>query len=392
MITIAHVITGLRKNGAETMLYKLLQQTDRSQFSVRVFTLLAPPGPLAERIQALGIPVDALGISRGVPNPMAIWRLAGALRDMRPDLVQTWMYHADLVGGLAAKLASIRLPVLWNIRQSTFDPNRSRRRTIGVARLCARLSGHLPHAIICCSENARRVHVALGYDDSKIQVIPNGFDPVAFQPDPEARTALRAELGLSPDTPLIGMVARYDPQKDHQTVVAAATRLHARMPNVHFVLCGNGVDQTNAELTGWITSAGLNHMCHLLGERNDVARVTAALDLATLSSAYGEGFPNVLGEAMACEVPCVATDVGDSAHVVGDTGRIVPARDADALAGAWSDLLTAGDDERKTLGERARCRILENFSISRVTHSYEAVYRSVVASTFGARQPLPNVP
>jgi len=164
------------------------------------------------------------------------------------------------------------------------------------------------------------------------------------------------------------------------------------MPNVHFVLCGNGVDQSNAELVGWVTAAGLSHRCHILGERNDVARVTAALDLATLSSAYGEGFPNVLGEAMACEVPCVATDVGDSAHVVGDTGRIVPARDPDALAGAWGELLTAGNDELEALGQRARRRVLENFSISRVTHAYEAAYRSVVDSTVGSRQPIPDVP
>jgi len=227
---------------------------------------------------------------------------------------------------------------------------------------------------------------------AEVRVIPNGFDPVAFQPDPAARTALRTELHLSTDTPLIGMVARYDRQKDHQTFVAAAARLHARMPNVHFVLCGNGVDQSNAELVGWVTAAGLSHRCHILGERNDVARVTAALDLATLSSAYGEGFPNVLGEAMACEVPCVATDVGDSAHVVGDTGRIVPARDSDALAGAWGELLTAGNDELEALGQRARRRVLENFSISRVTHAYEAAYRSVVDSTVGSRQPIPDVP
>lgn len=392
MITIAHVITGLRQNGAETMLLKLLQQTDRTQFSVRVFTLLAPPGPLAEPIQAMGIPVDALGISRGVPNPMGVWRLASALRDMRPDVVQTWMYHADLVGGLAAKLASIRLPVLWNIRQSTFDPNHTRRRTVGVARLCATLSGHLPHGIICCSEAARRVHVALGYDEAKIQVIPNGFDPVAFRPDADARIALRAELGLPADVPLVGIVARVEPQKDHRTFVAAAARLHARLPNVHFVICGNGADPSNAELMAWIDGAGLSSMCHLLGQRNDVPRITAALDLATLSSAYGEGFPNVLGEAMACEIPCVATDVGDSAHVVDDTGRIVPPRDPDALASAWGDLLTAGDAERKALGQRARRRILDNFSISRVTRAYEAVYRSVVASTLRSRQPLPNVP
>jgi glycosyltransferase involved in cell wall biosynthesis len=392
MITIAHVITGLRQNGAETMLLKLLQQTDRTQFAVRVFTLLAPPGPLAERIEGLGIRVDALGISRGVPNPLGIWRLTTALRDMRPDVVQTWMYHADLVGGLAAKLVSLRLPVLWNIRQSTFDPTHTRRRTVGVARLCARLSSHLPEKIICCSEAARGVHVALGYDESRIQVIPNGFDPAAFRPDPDSRIAFRAELGLPPDTPLVGMVARVDPQKDHRTFVAAAARLHARLPNVHFVLCGNGSDQAIAELTGWIERDGLRQICHVLGERNDIPRVTAALDLATLSSAFGEGFPNVLGEAMACEVPCVATDVGDSAYVLGDSGRIVQPRDPDALAGAWGDLLTAGDGVRKALGEQARHRIVDNFSISRVARSYEAAYRSVVASTVRSRQPLPNVP
>jgi glycosyltransferase involved in cell wall biosynthesis len=392
MITIAHVITGLRRNGAETMLLKLLQQTDRTQFSVRVFTLLAPPGPLAQRIQALGIPVEALGISRRVPNPIGLWRLAAMLRDMRPDLVQTWMYHADLVGGLAAKLASIRLPVLWNIRQSTFDPRHSRRRTIGVARICATLSGRLPHGIICCSEAARRVHVAIGYDESKIHVIPNGFDPVAFRPDPDARVALRAELSLPTDTTLIGVVARFDPQKDHRTFIAAAARLHARLPNVHFVLCGSGADRANAELMGWMDRAGLSGMCHLLGERTDVSRITAALDLATLSSAYGEGFPNVLGEAMACEVPCVATDVGDSAHVIGDAGRIVPARDPDALASAWGDLLTAGDVALHALGQRARRRILDNFSIARVTHTYEATYQSVIASTLRSRPPLPNLP
>ena len=392
MITVAHVITGLRQNGAETMLLKLLQQTDRTQFSVRVFTLLAPPGPLAARIEGLGIRVDALGISRGVPNPLGIWRLATALRDMRPDVVQTWMYHADLVGGVAAKLASMRLPVLWNIRQSTFDPTHTRRRTVGVARLCARLSSRLPERIICCSEAARGVHVALGYDESRIQVIPNGFDATAFRPDPDSRVAFRAELGLPPDTPLVGMVARVDPQKDHRTFVAAAARLHARLPNVHFVLCGNGSEHAIAELTGWIERDGLRQVCHVLGERNDIPRVAAALDVATLSSAFGEGFPNVLGEAMACEVPCVATDVGDSAYVLGDSGRIVPPRDPDALAGAWGDLLTAGDDVRKALGQRGRRRIVDNFSISRIARSYEAAYRSVVASTVRSRQPLPNVP
>jgi glycosyltransferase involved in cell wall biosynthesis len=391
MITVAHVITGLGQGGAEMMLLKLLQQTDRTQFSVRVVSLLDPPGPVADRVRALGIPVDALGIGRRVPNPAGLWRLARLLRATRPDVVQTWMYHGDLVGGLAAKLASIRLPVIWNIRQSNFDANHSRRRTIQLARLCAALSSRLPCKILCCSDVARRVHVAMGYDASKMQVIPNGFDLVAFRPDSAARVALRAELGLPANTALIGMVARLDPQKDHGTFLAAATRLHARLPNVHYVLCGAGIDTANADLAMAIDRAGLTAVCHLLGQRNDIARVTAALDLATLSSAYGEGFPNVLGEAMACEVPCVATDVGDSAHVIGDTGRVVPPRDPDALASAWSEMFAAGETALHALGQRARRRIVDNFSIARVTRTYEATYQSVVTSALRSRQPLPRL-
>lgn len=391
MITIAHIITGLGQGGAETMLLKLLQQTDRTKFSVRVISLLAPPGPIAARIEALGIPVAALGIGRRVPNPAGLWRLAAMLREGRPDLVQTWMYHADLVGGVAAKLASIRLPVIWNIRQSNFDPKQSRRRTIHLARLCAALSSRVPARIICCSNVARRVHVAMGYDERKFQVIPNGFDLVAFRPDPDARVALRDELGLSADTRLIGMVARFDPQKDHQTFIRAAGLMHGRLPNVHYVLCGTGVDSANAELMTWIERAGLTGVCHLLGQRNDIARITTALDLATLSSAYGEGFPNVLGEAMACEVPCVATNVGDSAHVIGDAGRVVPPRDPEALASAWSELLVAGESAIRDLGKRARRRIVDNFSIAGVARTYEATYQSVTTSTVGSRQPLPRL-
>jgi glycosyltransferase involved in cell wall biosynthesis len=390
MITVAHVITGLGRGGAETMLLKLLQQTDRSQFSMRVFSLLAPPGPLAERIEALGIPVEALGMGRQIPSPGRLWHLARRLRATRPDMVQTWMYHGDLVGGIAAKLASVRLPVLWNIRQSTFDAGHSRRRTMRIARVCAMLSSRLPQRIICCSDVARRVHVDLGYDDSKIQVIPNGFDSTAFRPDAEARAAIRAELGVPADSPLVGMVARFDAQKDHQTFIAAAGRVHARMPNVRFVLCGTGVDRNNAELVDWIARAGLSGVSHLLGERADIARVTAALDLATLSSAFGEGFPNVLGEAMACEVACVATDVGESGYVVGDTGRVVPPRDPAALANAWTELLV-DDAARRALGRLARQRVVDNFAIARVTRTYESAYQAIVAANMGSREPLPHL-
>jgi glycosyltransferase involved in cell wall biosynthesis len=391
MIAVAHVITSLGRGGAETMLLKLLQHTDRAQFSPYVFSLMAPPGALAERVEALGGPVEALGVSRTLPNPNRVWHLAKRLRAVRADVVQTWMYHGDFVGGVAAKLASLRVPVIWNIRQSNFDVTQSRRRTIQLARLCAALSTRLPSQILCCSDVARRLHVAMGYDASKFHLIPNGFDLVAFRPDADARAAVRAELGVPPRAALVGLVARFDPQKDHETFVAAAARLHVGAPDVHFVLCGAGIDAGNATLAGWIERAGIASVCRLLGERTDIPRLTAAFDVATLSSAYGEGFPNVLGEAMACEVPCVATDVGDSAHIIGDTGRVVPARDADALANAWSAMLGADEAVRRDLGQRARRRIMDHFSITRVARSYEAVYQSVVAAVAGARHPMPRL-
>jgi len=379
VVNVAHVITTLGLGGAEVMLLKLLQHTDRRRFTHHVYSLVEPSGPIASRIEALGIPVSSMGMKVGsLPDPRAVLRLARLLRKVRPDIVETWMYHADLLGGTAAKLARSGLPIMWNIRQSNLDPALNRRRTLQVVRLCARVSSWLPDTIVCCSSEARRSHAAAGYDASKLRVIPNGFDLSAFHPDPDARRAVRAELGISDDTPVIGMVARVDPQKDHRNFVEAAARLLAQRPDVRFVLCGHNTSLANATLAEWIDAAGVRPACQLLGPRHDIPRLTAAFDIATLSS-VGEGFPNVLGEAMACGVPCVATDVGDSAELIGDTGYVVPPRDAGALARAWDELLGAGRAAREALGLRARQRIEERFSIHHVARLYEQTYETIVA-------------
>lgn len=381
MIKIVHVITGLGTGGAEMMLYKLLSSTHRDEFSHSVISL-TDRGTLGSGIQALGVPVSVLGMHRGLPNPLDIWRLAKMLRRESPDLVQTWMYHGDLVGGLAARMAG-NVPVLWGIRQSTFDSRRSRRRTQLVARLCARLSRWLPATIVCCSDMGRRSHEALGYDARKMVVIPNGFDLTAFAPDPQARSAVRQELGLDREALLVGLIARFDPQKDHENFIRAAGLLHRHRPDVHFVLCGDGIDRENTQLGGWIEAAGIGTHCHLLGRRRDMARLNAALDVATLSSSWGEGFPNVVGEAMACGVPCAVTDVGDSALIVGESGRVVPCRDPEALAAAWQELLDMPVEERRVLGAAARRRIEERYSLQAVVALYEQLYRETAAQ--GAR-------
>jgi glycosyltransferase involved in cell wall biosynthesis len=378
LIRVAHIITGLGVGGAETMLYKLVSSMDRASFDLEVISLM-DIGPIGLRIEALGIPVRALGMRPGAASPAHLLRLARWLRQFRPDVIQTWMYHADLVGGLAAWLA--RCPSLaWGIRHSNLDPTKNKRSTILTAKACAKLSRQLPARIVCCSEASQQIHSRLGYDADRMIVIPNGFDLSAFHPDSSARQSVREELCLAMETPLIGQVGRFHPQKDYQTFAQAAALLHADRPDVHFVLCGDQLTWQNQTLKGWLEKAGVTSVCHLLGARLDIPRLDAAFDLAASSSSLGEGFPNVIGEAMACEVPCVVTDVGDSALIVGDTGRIAPPQSPEAFAAAWRDLLSMSLHQRQQLGRAARCRVQELFNLPNITRRYEALYKEMATS------------
>jgi glycosyltransferase involved in cell wall biosynthesis len=375
-LRITHIITGLSTGGAEMMLYKLLAHLDRERYSCDVISLTSG-GSVEQKIRNLGLPVKILGMRPGFPDPLAIFRLAGWLRHAPPDLVQTWMYHADLVGGLAARLAC-RAPVVWGIRNSNLDLVKSKRSTFWTVKTCAFLSKWLPQRILSCSETARRIHIELGYYAGKMSVIPNGFDLDLFHPDPTARVEIRKDLGISTGAPVVGLVGRFDPQKDHQNFIRAATILAVKMPETQFVLCGDGIDPQNPLLSSWINESGLKDHFHLLGRREDIPRLTAALDIACSSSAYGEAFSNVLGEAMACEVPCVATDVGDAAFIVENTGRVVPPGDSQALAHALISLLALPDDQRRALGAIARQRVKQYFDIHAIVKAYVGMYLQIV--------------
>ncbi len=363
------------------MLYKLLAHGVPSVDQANVVSL-TDVGTVGERIRELGVSVTALGMRRGRPDPRALWRLAALLRRVRPDLVQTWMYHADLVGGVAAKLAG-RLPVAWGIRQSNLHPAHSERTTIWTARACALLSRWVPDRIVSCSTAARTIHEALGYDRNKIEVIPNGFDTEVFRPSTEARGRVRAELKIAEGTPVVGIVARFDPQKDHRTFIRAAGRLRRRLGRVDFILCGGGVDESNATLRDWMDQEAIGDCCHVLGERADVPQLLAAMDVAVLCSAYGEGFPNAVGEAMACGVPCVCTDVGDAAAIVGDTGAIVSPGDADALADAVRRLLAESGEARTARSAGARGRIIDGYCIEDIVAQYRNFYEGMLRPSPG---------
>ncbi len=372
-IPVTHVIPGLVLGGAETFLLRLLGALDRARFPARVIALQSG-GVLADRVRALGVPVEELGVRGAFGAARAFARLRRLLAG-ETAVVQTWMYHADLLGGLAARFGG-RAPVVWNVRQTTLTPELKKASTLRIARWCARLSRTVPRAVVCNSAAALEAHAAFGYARERLTVIPNGFDTAVFRPDPAARAAGRAELGVPPGAKLVGLVARFDPHKDHETFFAAAALLAARDPSAHFLLCGDGIDETNPALAEAIRQGGLESRCRLLGRRDDTPRLNAALDVATLTS-VSEGFPNVVGEAMACGVPCVVTRAGDAAVLVGDTGRVVEPRDPAALAAAWAAELAAPPDERARRGAAARARIENGYSLGAVARRYADLYARV---------------
>ena len=376
MTRVMHVITTLGPAGAETMLWRLVSGMDSSQFKNEVVSL-TDILELAGKMEGIGVPVRSLGMKQTVPNPLLVVRLARWIRESKPDVIQTWMYHANLLGALAARLAG-DVPVVWGIHHNVLDPRFDKRRTMLVNHASAFLSRRFPERIVFCSEASLRLHRELGYTREKLEVIPNGFDLEQLKPQPAARARLREELDIPVEAPVIGMAARFHPHKDHRNFIRAAEKLHEQKPDVHFVLCGLNVTWENSQLVGWIEAAGLRARCHLLGLRQDVPRLFAMMDVATTAS-RSEAFPVAIGEAMACGIPCVVTDVGDSARIVGRTGIVVAPENPAALAEGWRRLIEAGPEVRRRLGRDARQRVEEEFALPVVVERYQAIYASLPA-------------
>jgi glycosyltransferase involved in cell wall biosynthesis len=234
-----------------------------------------------------------------------------------------------------------------------------------------------PDGIVINSRRGLQYHESLGYRPQRWHVVPNGFDTAEFRPDALRRQATREALGVG-DNVVIGILARVDPMKDHRTFLAAAAQVVDALPASRFVLAGMGASPDNRDLSRWIGEFGLGDRVSLLSKRDDVAQLLAGWDILVLSS-IGEAFPNVIGEAMSCGVPCVVTDVGDNAEIVGDTGRVVPPRNPEALAGAILELATLTPLARQTLGTRARRRIEERYGLETVTRMYEEIYTGYAA-------------
>lgn len=369
---ILHLITNSGTGGAEMMLFKILSGMDREKYDCEVISLV-DVGSVGQKIRDLGIPVHGLGMQLGRPDPLSIWRLIRLAKKIKPGLIQGWMYHGNLAAQMINAFLPEPVPIVWNIRHSLYDLAYEKRMTVWVIRLGAKLS-RKPAQILYNSNVSAAQHEALGYAADKRLMIPNGFDTDVFSPSEEAKSAIRKELGIPSTSPLIGLIGRYHPMKDHASFMRAADHLARSHEDVHFLLAGNKVDTDNKELMGLINELKLTSKVHLLGERSDVNRLMASLDIATSASYFGEGFPNVIGEEMACGVPCAVTDIGDSGAIVGDTGRVVPPKDPVAMASAWKHILDLGPQERKILGLKARERVVNNYSITKIVSEYANLY------------------
>jgi len=352
------------------MLLNLVREQAKKNIKIHVICL-SENGVIGDRLSGMGIPVTSIGMRSGQLNLTRLIKLRQIIRIIDPDILQTWMYHANFVGTLAG--FGHHYPIIWSLHHTLGKTEKFKATTSVIIKINSILSKYIPQTIVCCSKATYFSHLEKGYEESKMVVIPNGIDIQEFHSDQIARASFRDELKLGSATQLIGMIGRFHPLKDHQTFIKAAAIINSSKPNIHFILAGKGIELENQELYKWIEAAGLEKVFHLLGLRDDIPRILTSLDLASLIS-HGEGFPVSICEAMACEVPCVVTDVGDLREIVGQTGICVEPEKPYALAEGWEKLLILSDEEFSNLKYQARLRIATEYNISKIAEKYMGVY------------------
>lgn len=375
-----HTISGLQTGGAERMLVALLGAL-APYYDQSVVALVG--GPISQAVRDLGIPLCELSRSS---TWTALLRLRAAERFaelVKPDLIQGWMYNGNLLGQLLANRRHIAC--IWGVHHSLYSLHREKLPTRVAIRANKRWSAGASH-IVYVSQRSKEQHSTSGFAGERASVIANGFDIGRLQRDPPAAADLRVRLGIADSAPLVGIVARFHPMKDHANFLQAARHVAAAIPAARFLMVGRGIDGPEAGLASLADSLGLAGRVHLVGELSNVVPVLSALDVLCVSSAWGEAFPIVLGEALACGTPCVTTEVGDAARVVGPGGFVVPARDAHALADAVTRVLKMPAEERVALGQRGREHVISNFSLERIAAEYRSIYEAQLAKQPRARE------
>ena len=379
---VLHIINELNQGGTETALYRLLCAMSNSEITFFV-VVLNKPGYYASLIENLGIAIHYLNIKK--TNPIkAFFQLTTLIKQIQPDIVQTWLYHSDLIGGISAKLCGVK-KILWSIRCEGVC---LKRRTQWVKQSCAFLSWFIPEQIITNSAVAAKNHCRSGYNPKKMTILYNGFDTTQFSPNITALplwyprgydnintrgTHIVAPQEYIPDPLLIGTLARFHSDKDYANLIQAIDSVCQYYPNVFFVLCGQGCHHENNDLHRMITTLTHQNKIILINGVYDTVSYLNQLDLFVLASRT-EAFPNCLVEAMLCGLACITTDVGEVREIVGDTCLIIPRENPQELAAACLSLLKRSPGERKQLGALARKRVEERFSMTNYTKQLRTIY------------------
>ena len=369
---VVHIITGLGDGGAEHALFKICKY----DISNKHFVIsLKGPGKYFSLLNKLGIKVYCLNV-----NFFSIIKFISfikLLRFLKPDIVQTWLVHADFIGGIAARLAGIN-NIFWNIRYSNIEIGKAKLTTVIIIKILSILSYFIPKFIITVSKKAKKIYEKIGYNGKIIKFIPNGYDLSILKINKHQKTNFKKKIKIKKEIPLIGKVARFDPQKDHLNLLSALSLIRSKNINFLCVLVGFNMNKKNINLMSDIKRLKLTNHVKLLGQNDDISEVMNGLDLHILSSSYGEGFPNVVAESMACGTPCVVTDVGDSGLVVGKTGWIVPPKNPVKLARAIENALyEKGSNKWNKRCKKARLRIMQNFSIGNMIKLYDKSWNRV---------------
>ncbi|MBW1615897.1 MAG: glycosyltransferase [Deltaproteobacteria bacterium] len=379
ILKISHIITGLSTGGAEIMLLKLISGMDKTLFSNSVISL-TKPGDMEKNFINAGIPTASLNLSPAFLNPLALLRLIFLLRKEKPDIIQGWMYHANIASTAGSYISGLFTPVLWNIRSCLDEADKDKTPPKRIIKLSSRLS-RSPAAIIYNSRMSKEQHRQISFNNKKAEYIPNGFNCLQFTPNSESRLQYRNKFGISDKTICIGLIARYHPVKDHENFLRAAELLTQNYFDLCFVLIGKDADWQNGAMASIINELNIRKKILPLGKQNNIHKLINILDIA-VSSSYIEGFSNAIGEAMASCIPCVVTDVGDSAYLVKDTGLIVPPRNPYKLYKALKRIINMGKEERSKLGKKARKKIEDNFSLEHIVEQYQKLYRKIIYQNY----------
>jgi len=367
-----HIISGMSQGGAEGVLFRLI--TKLPQFE-HIVVSLSGEGYYTNKYNN----IDVASISFDLKNGSMFDRLKSSIsliryiNRSRVTLVQTWMYHADFFGGLIAKISN-NVPVVWNVRHSIGRLHKEKKSIRLILKINSFLSSFIPSSIVYCARSIEQQHVNVGYNSSKSSVIQNGYDLERYTINSEFSTKFRKHIKLPHDTFLFGHVGRFHPQKDHSTLFKAFFLVQKQGYNVCLACFGDGVNNKNLQnIFGGFTPSNI----FLMGSQDNMVIPYNAMDCLVSSSSWGEGFPNVVAEAMACGAPCIVTDVGDSSLIVGNNGRVVPASNPYVMANEMCNFVLEKKNSFHVWSKRvseSRRMIQMHFELSNMADSYAKLW------------------